>query len=280
MKDGIILIDKESGMTSRDVVNVISKKFNTRKVGHTGTLDPLATGLMIVCVNKGTKLVELLTNHDKSYIAKVKLGLKTDTYDITGSIIEENYDYHLEKEKTCEVLNSFVGTYLQEVPIYSAIKVNGKKLYEYARNNERVNLPKHQVTIKEIKLLEFNQYSFSFYVSVSKGTYIRSLINDISNKLGIPATMEGLRRISVDQFDIKDAKKVEDVTIDDIIDIKESLNIPKIVVNGILEKKIKNGAKIDNIYEHEMIMFIDNGDNVLAIYKKYNEEFMKPYKMF
>ena len=279
MKDGILLIDKPSGITSRDVVNLLCKKLNTRRIGHTGTLDPLATGLMVVCVNKATKLVELLTNHDKSYIAKVKLGIKTDTYDITGNVIEENNNYEIDKEELDKVLKSFIGTYNQEVPIYSSIKVNGKRLYEYARNNETVTLPKHLVTIKEIELLDFNEDSFTFRVMVSKGTYIRSLINDISNKTGICMTMEELRRITVDKFDIKDAKKIEDITYDDLIDIKEIVNFPVVTIKDELEKKIKNGVKIKNIYNYDMVLFIDSFGNNLAIYKN-EDDYLKSYKVF
>lgn len=279
MKDGILLIDKPSGITSRDVINLLCKKLNTRRIGHTGTLDPLATGLMVVCVNKATKLVELLTNHDKSYIAKVKLGIKTDTYDITGNVIEENNNYEIDKEELDKILKSFIGTYHQEVPIYSSIKVNGKRLYEYARNNETVTLPKHLVTIKEIELLDFNKDSFTFKVMVSKGTYIRSLINDISNKTDICMTMEELRRITVDKFDIKDAKKIEDISYDDLIDIKEIVNFPVVTIKDELEKKIKNGVKIKNIYNYDMVLFIDSFGNNLAIYQ--NEDgYLKSYKGF
>ena len=279
MKDGILLIDKPSGITSRDVVNLLCKKLNTRRIGHTGTLDPLATGLMVVCVNKATKLVELLTNHDKSYIAKVKLGVKTDTYDIIGNVIEENNNYEIDKEELDKVLKSFIGTYNQEVPIYSSIKVNGKRLYEYARNNETVTLPKHLVTIKEIELLDFNEDSFTFRVIVSKGTYIRSLINDISNKTGICMTMEELRRITVDKFDIKDAKKIEDISYDDLIDIKEIVNFPVITIQDDLEKKIRNGVKIKNIYNYDMVLFIDSFGNNLAIYQN-EDDYLKSYKGF
>ena len=279
MKDGILLIDKPSGITSRDVINLLCKKLNTRRIGHTGTLDPLATGLMVVCVNKATKLVELLTNHDKSYIAKVKLGIKTDTYDITGNVIEANNNYEIDKEELDKVLKSFVGTYNQEVPIYSSIKVKGKRLYEYARNNETVLLPKHLVTIKEIELLDFNKDNFTFRVIVSKGTYIRSLINDISNKTGICMTMEELRRITVDKFDIKDAKKIEDISYEDLIDIKEIVNFPVVTIKDELEKKIRNGVKIKNIYNYDMVLFIDKESNNLAIYQ--NEDgYLKSYKVF
>ena len=279
MKDGILLIDKPSGMTSRDVVNKLCKKLNTRKIGHTGTLDPLATGLMVVCVNKATKLVELLTNHDKSYIAKVKLGIKTDTYDITGKVIEENSNYQLTEKEIKNVLESFVGTYNQEVPIYSSIKVNGKRLYEYARNNESIALPKHLVTINETELLDFQKKSFTFKVSVSKGTYIRSLINDISDKTNICMTMEQLRRITVDRFSVNDAKKIEDISYEDLIDIKDVVDFPIIRVTDNLEKKIKNGVKIENTFNCERVLFIDSLGNNLAIYENV-DGYLKSYKGF
>jgi len=281
MKDGIILIDKPKGLTSRDVVNIVGKRLNTRKIGHTGTLDPLATGLMVLCVNKATKLVELLTNHDKSYIATVKLGIKTDTYDITGKILEKNDNYKLDINELNKVLNSFIGEYEQEVPIYSAIKVNGKKLYEYARNNEKVLLPKHLVTIKDIKLLDFNDEMFSFYVSVSKGTYIRSLINDISIKLGILMTMSELRRITIDKFNLDKAKNIDEVSYDDVLEISDIVDFPVVVLNDqYLEKKVRNGVDILNTYHNDMVLFQDKMKNNIAIYKTSKEEKMHLYKMF
>lgn len=278
MKNGIILIDKEKNMTSRDVVNIISKKLNTRKVGHTGTLDPLATGLMIICVNKATKLVDMITSHEKTYVAKVRVGVKTDTYDITGKILEEK-KCSLKKEELINTLNSFIGKYMQEVPIYSAVKVNGKKLYEYARNNMEVELPKHEVEIKEIELLDFNNDSFSFKVKVSKGTYIRSLINDIGNKLNILMTMEELRRISVENYDVSNAKKVNDITEKDIVLVKDFLDVKKIIVDDKLEKKIRNGVKIENVYNTDKVLFLDKNNNEIALYQE-NNGFLSVYCMF
>ena len=179
--DGVLIVNKEKGVTSRDVVNKICKILNTKKVGHTGTLDPIATGVLVVCVGKATKLVEILTSEDKEYIATVKLGVLTDTLDTDGKVLEEK-DVFIKKEDLVRTLNSFVGFYDQEVPIYSAVKINGKKLYEYARSNIKVDLPKRRVEIKKIELLEFNKDHYKFKVLVSKGTYIRSLIKDINDK--------------------------------------------------------------------------------------------------
>jgi len=147
--DGIVLVDKKVGYTSRDIVNIISKKLNTKKVGHTGTLDPIASGVLIICVGKATKLVKLLTSEDKEYIATITLGILTDTLDTEGKILKEE-KIHINKSDIEDVLNTMRGKYIQEVPIYSAIKVNGKKLYEYAREGKEVILPKREVNIYDI----------------------------------------------------------------------------------------------------------------------------------
>ncbi len=272
--DGIILINKEKNITSRDVVNMVCKKLNTSKVGHTGTLDPIATGLMVLCVNEGLKLVELLTNHDKDYIAKVRLGIKTDTYDITGNVLEEK-EVKLNKDDLVNVLNSFVGEYYQTVPIYSSVKVNGKKLYEYARNNIDVVLPKHLVKISNISLIDFNDNNFTFKVTVSSGTYIRSLINDIGEKLNTLMTMEELQRTRVGEYSLDNATDIDNLNIIPVID---AINIKKIEVDDTLFKKISNGVKIDNIYQTKMVMFTK--DNIpISIYKDDNG-IMKSYRVF
>lgn len=273
--DGIILINKEKGITSRDVVNMICKKYNTTKVGHTGTLDPIATGLMVICIGEGLKLVELLTGLDKDYIAKVKLGIKTDTYDITGKVIEKKNDFKLDKEKIESVLNSFNKEYLQEVPIYSSIKVNGKKLYEYARENKHVELPKHLVKVSKIKLLDYKSDSFTFSVTVSSGTYIRSLINDIGNSLNIPMTMESLSRTRIGEYYLDNATNIENINI---IPMIEAINIKKIEVDKSLLKKVSNGVKIPNIYNESIIMFTYQKKPV-SIYKDDNKTLVS-YRVF
>ncbi|MDD5980036.1 MAG: tRNA pseudouridine(55) synthase TruB, partial [bacterium] len=178
--DGILLINKEKNYTSRDVVNIVGKYLNTKKVGHFGTLDPMATGLLILGVGKYTKFQKVMDKEIKEYEVSVKLGVKTDTYDITGNILEEEQTNNIDFDKLKKDLLSFKKRYYQEVPIYSAVKVNGKKLYEYARCNEKVILPKKEVelySITNIKLIDDTLY---FNVVVSKGFYIRSLINDLS----------------------------------------------------------------------------------------------------
>ena len=207
--NGFILVNKPKGITSRDVVNQIEKILNT-KAGHTGTLDPMAEGVLLICLGKATKLTEIMTAKTKEYIAEVTLGIETDTLDTEGKIIKENKQNITEKQ-VIDALKKFKKTYLQEVPKYSAIKVNGKKLYEYARENKEVVLPKKEVTIYDIKLLDFKDNKFSFYAKVSKGTYIRSLIRDIAYSLNTLGIMSKLARTSQGKFKLEDT-----VTIDEI----------------------------------------------------------------
>ena len=273
--NGIVLINKEKGLTSRDVVNMVCKKLNTHRIGHTGTLDPIATGLMILCVGEGLKLVELLTGLDKDYIAKVKLGIKTDTYDITGKVLEKKNEYNFSKEELIRVLNSFNGEYWQTVPIYSSVKVKGKKLYEYARSGMEVSLPKHLVKISNIELLELTSDSFTFSVSVSSGTYIRSLINDIGDRMGIPMTMEELTRTRVGEYKLEESTAIDILNIIPIID---AINIKKVEVNDELFKKVSNGVKLKNEYKEKIIMFTKNNQAV-SIYKE-DSGILKSYRVF
>jgi len=266
--NGIVLINKEKGKTSRDVVNLLSKKFNTRKVGHAGTLDPLATGLLIIGINNGTKILELLTMDEKEYIATVKIGIQTDTYDITGNIIEEKKDFSIDKEYLENTLKSFIGKYYQEVPKYSAVKINGKKLYEYARNGEEIELPKRFVEIKEIELLEFKEDEFKFKVLVSKGTYIRSLINDIGKKINIPCTMKELIRTKSGNFLLENSCLIDEVNENNLLKIEDALNYQRVYLDDfLLIKKVMNGNSIELDLNSQYISLFDN-DKFLAIYKK------------
>lgn len=286
MKNGILIIDKPKGITSRDVVNEVCKKLNTKKVGHTGTLDPLATGVLIICVNEATKVIELLTSDDKSYLAEVEVGKLTDTLDITGNILDEVKDIEVDNKKLKKILSSFVGEYLQEVPLYSAVKVNGRRLYDYARKNEKVELPKRLVKIKEISLVEeynSNSNSFKFLVSVSKGTYIRSLIRDIGDKYHVLMTMKNLKRIKQGSFTIDNAISLEEISYDKVIKISDCLsNIKKEIVDEKLSFKIKNGVKLNKISDDDFVMFLDSDNTLLAIYQKDDKDFtkIKPYCVF
>ena len=278
--NGIIIIDKEKNITSRDVVNKVSKILGTKKIGHTGTLDPLATGVLVLCVGRATKLVDLITGYDKEYIAEVCLGTLTDTLDVTGNVLKEKVT-KISKKEIENVLNSFMPGYEQEVPIYSAVKINGKKLYEYARNNEDVILPKRYIKINSIKLIsdivyENDKTYFSFITNVSKGTYIRSLINDIGKKLNTFGTMVELRRIKQGNFKIEDSTPLDNIKI---ISLEEILkDYCKVEVDEELYKKISNGVKIKNEYNIDIVDFTHK-TKVIAIYKN-EDNFLKAYKMF
>ena len=283
--NGILIIDKPKSITSRDVVNKVVKRFNTKKVGHTGTLDPIATGVLVVCVGSATKLVDELTCNDKEYIASVELGTLTDTLDNTGKILKEEKCIKI-KEEIITALNSFKGKYMQEVPIYSAVKINGKKLYEYARENIDINLPKREVEVSNIELLGDIEYRnaktyFSFRCSVSKGTYIRSLIRDIALKLNTVGIMTDLRRIRQGKFNIEDSINIDNINEKSLIDIVDVLDYKKIELTSSKEKEVLNGAIIDNIYDSDEVLFIKDSE-AIALYKKYDKDDkkLKPYKMF
>lgn len=282
--DGILLVNKPKGLTSRDVVNEASKILKTKKIGHTGTLDPMATGVLVLCVGKATKLVELLTNHDKTYEAEVILGIKTDTYDITGKVLQDEAT-NFNDNQIKDMINSFPKQYEQEVPIYSAVKIKGKKLYEYARNNETIDLPKRLVSIYNLKLLnvknENNHTNFAFMADVSKGTYIRSLINDMALSLNTNGIMSALKRIKCGEFTLDMCYSLDEIKANKfkIITIEEALkDYHTIEVDDDLYKKISNGMKIENTYNKELIVFTKN-QKVIAIYKTF-DNFCKPYKMF
>ena len=280
MKDfgTILYINKPKDVTSFDVVNTISKNFGIKRVGHTVKLDPLATGVLIVTVGKACKIVELLTSKDKEYIATVELGYETDTYDNTGKVLNKcEIPSNLNIK---EILNSYKKTYMQEVPIYSAVKKDGKKLYEYARENKKVELPKKEVTIKEIDLLENNNNTFKFKCLVTKGCYIRSLIHDIGKSLGVYATMTDLKRTKQGNITITDTDSIYDINNLKIHSIVYTLNYQKIVVDTDLEKKISNGMPInDNWNILDKVIFINKNSKLLAIYSKENN-ILKSFKNF
>ena len=279
--NGVIIVDKDKDFTSRDVVNVVSKSLGTKKVGHTGTLDPLATGVLVICVGSATKLVEILTCNDKEYVAEITLGIKTDTGDITGNVIETK-EVEINNNDIKEVLKSYQKKYNQTVPLYSAIRIDGKKLYEYARENKEIELPSREVDIKKIELIDkIKDNVFSIKCSVSKGTYIRSLVEDIASSLNTVGTMSNLRRIKQGIFQIEDANKLEDIRNNKykLITIEEVLkNYYTVDLDDELEFKVKNGTKIKNIYNEDIVVFKKN-NQVLAVYKD-DEGCLRMWKMF
>lgn len=284
MKNGVLIVNKESGPTSRDVVNKVSKKLGIKKIGHTGTLDPLASGVLVMCIGKATKLVEMLTAIDKEYIAVMNLGFETDTLDITGTKTCES-NFLIDEKKVKKVLESFIGKSYQQVPLYSAIKINGKKLYQYARDNEKITPPEKEIEVYEIELLNFRDNEITFKVIVSKGTYIRSLIRDIGYKLGTHGTMKKLIRTKQGYFDIDNAYKIENILHDDykIIPVEEVLKgYETIVADDVLYSKIKNGQIIDKIFKSKYCVFVNKDNKIIALYQEYAKDNSKakPYKMF
>ena len=247
--DGIILINKGKNCTSNNVVNKVKHILN-EKTGHIGTLDPSATGLLPILIGKGTKLSQYLINHDKEYEVELKLGIKTDTADAEGKIVDEREvpDNIIEKENVLNVLNSFIGKQKQVPPMYSAIKVNGKKLYEYARKNVEVEIQARDIEICKIKLNTINktEKTVAFTVKCSKGTYIRSLCEDIAEKLGTVGYMKELNRTKVGIFSIQDSITVEE--LEKYSTDKEKLNGYLIKIESIFSKIYgdNNKIKLDN----------------------------------
>ena len=279
--NGLIVINKPQNLTSRDVVNILNKKLNTKKIGHTGTLDPLATGVLVCLVGKYTKLVNLITAYDKEYITQIKLGIKTDTLDITGNIIEENNNINITKEQILEVFKNFPKTYDQEVPIYSAKKVGGKKLYEYARSNIHITLPKTTVNIYSLELLDYTNNIITFKTTVSKGTYIRSLIKDICLKLNTIGTMNSLIRTKQGNFSLTNSYTLEDINNNNyhLLNIKEFLNYPVIELPNLILNKVLNGNSIPNTFNIKDYVIFTYQNKEIAIYKL-NKKDLKPYIMF
>lgn len=209
--NGVIIIDKPKGYTSHDVVNIIRKELNIKKAGHTGTLDPNATGVLPILIGDATKISKYLIEHNKTYIAEIKLGEATDTGDSEGKIIETKDVPEFDEDIINGILKEFKGKQNQLPPMYSAIKINGKKAYEYAREGKVAELKEREIEILEIKLIEYTKNKITFEVNCSKGTYIRVLCEDIAKKLGTVGYMQNLRRTKIDKFDIENAIIIEEI---------------------------------------------------------------------
>lgn len=270
--NGVILINKEKGISSFGVVAKIRKILNIKKVGHTGTLDPEATGLLPILVGNGTKISKYLIEHDKTYIARLKFGIKTDTADSEGEIIKkDNFKLNKKDENFyIESFNSFVGKMSQFPPKYSAIKVNGKKLYEYARENKDVEIKAREVEIYSIKILYINydENEIDFEVSCSKGTYIRTLCEDIAKKLKTCGYMKELKRTRIDNFKLEDAitleeleqnKDNEEFLKNNIISIEKVFeNKNRINLNERKKELFLNGVKLTNDLEDDIYLVYSN----------------------
>lgn len=277
--NGVIVVNKPKGITSRDVVNKLVKVFGTKSIGHIGTLDPMATGVLVCLIGKYTKLGSIMVNHDKEYIATFKLNVLTDTLDIEGKVLD-TADKKISLEDMQGAIEHFNGlTYMQEVPIYSAVKVNGKKLYDYARNNEDVILPKKEVTIYKLELVSFED-EVKIKCKVSKGTYIRALIRDICAYLGTYGVMTDLVRTKLGDYDISDAYSLDDISngkyklysLEDIFDLDVRY------INDDNHKQIYNGNIVKD--KNSNYILYKEGDKAVAFYTRINEEELKPLIMF
>ena len=272
MLDGIIILNKQKGCTSHDVV-AKTKRLLKEKVGHTGTLDPNATGVLPLLVGQGTKLSAYLIEHDKEYIATLKLGEKRDTADSEGAIIEERQiDYSvLQKENVEKILQSFIGKQEQIPPMYSAIKINGKKLYEYARKNEKIELDPRHIEIYKMDLIDIIKDTIIFKVQCSKGTYIRSLCEDIAKRLNTVGYMQDLERSRVGKFDIKDSITIEE--LEQNIEDSEFINQHLITIENYFKDKesIKLNEKRLSLFLNGVKLTHNLTDDMYKIYDENNK---------
>lgn len=286
--NGIIVINKPKNYTSHDVVAKVKKILNIKKVGHTGTLDPNATGVLPLLLNDGTKLSKYLIEHDKEYEVVLKLGIQTDTADFEGKIIaEDKFELsNITKEQIKEIMQSFIGKQEQIPPMYSAIKVNGKKLYEYARSGQTVEIKPRQIEIYNIELLKIcaDQNEIEFRVECSKGTYIRSLCEDIATKIGTIGFMKELNRTKVGKFSIKESISIEELENkkDDIEFLKKSIitiekffeQNEKIELNNNELEKFLNGVKL-KFQRQDGIYNVYNNGKYIGIGVVTNNEFKR-----
>lgn len=273
--DGIIIINKTKGCTSHDIVYKIKKMLN-EKVGHTGTLDPMAEGVLPILVGKGTLTSKYLINHDKKYIVELQLGTKTDTADGEGRIVKQQpVNKEILTTKNIEkILQSFVGKQEQIPPIYSAIKINGKKLYEYARKGQEIELKPRKIEIYNIKLINYSveEKQIKFEVFCGKGTYIRSLCEDIAIKFGTVGYMKSLKRIQVGDFKIEDS-----ITIDELNNIIQKNELDKTKTIITLEKLFEKipSIRLDNrkleLFLNGVMLTQKQNEGVYKIYNQKNE---------
>ncbi|GGA62671.1 tRNA pseudouridine(55) synthase TruB [Ornithinibacillus halotolerans] len=291
--DGILPLWKPKGMTSHDCVMKIRRLFGTRKVGHTGTLDPEVEGVLPICIGQATKIVQFLTETKKIYVAELTLGTSTETEDAYGNIVEEVTVEKIPSLQEIEnVLQSFVGEIKQVPPMYSAVKVNGKKLYEYARANETVDRPVRKVFIHDINLLSTEEKSITFRVTCSKGTYIRTLCVDIGEELGYPAHMSFLVREATGEITKEDTitfEEIESASADKrhefLLPITNGLtHLDTLQVDTETKQKVLNGQKLikPKIITDTKPFKVMHGERILAIYAVHpnKEQEIKPIRVF
>lgn len=276
--NGIIVINKPQDWTSHDCVAVMRRATGIKRIGHTGTLDPMATGVLPICIGTATRIMEYMDLDWKTYRATLKLGIETDTEDIWGEVISEKSTEGISKEQIVQVVNSFIGEIEQIPPKYSALKVNGKKLYEYARAGQEVKIKSRKITVKEIIINDISGDNVDLTITCSKGTYIRTICSDIGKKLGCGATMSSLVRTASGIFKLKDAIEIEDIKkmskeeiLDRLIDTDVSLvHFGKINLDAKKAKDFVNGKKIRR--KEIDIVGESNHQNMYNIY--YSNEFL------
>ncbi len=278
--DGIYLINKPTGITSRDLVDGLGRKFSTKKVGHTGTLDPFADGLMILTVGKATKAGMFLEALDKRYEATLKLGAKTDTGDLTGTVIETTPLIDLYEQFVNDTLESFIGESTQIPPMYSAIKQNGVPLYELAREGKTVPREPRKIQIFEIKLIALTKDSIRFSVRCSKGTYIRTLGEDIAAKFGLVGHLTSLTRIAIGQYKLAAAKTIDKVTTDHKLTVYQALSfIDQVMIKDPIQiKAIMDGKPFMIQHPKPRLLLLDGQQQVLAIYDRFEGHVFKPVR--
>lgn len=275
MLNGIILLDKEEGLTSRTIDNKIQRLFETRKVGHLGTLDPFATGLLVIGVNKGTKCLTYIDDSRKTYVATLVLGKKTSTGDLTGEIIEEKEVKTLDLKTIEDVLASFLGKGEQIPPMTSAIKVNGQALYKIAHKGLEVERKPRPIEIFSIRVIEYKDNILVFETEVSRGTYIRVLGEDIALKLGTVGYLSALRRTKVDNISIEDAVKIGDLTIDNLHNAVNMISITHYDINDVEYQLVMNGRKLWLKSNEEKLLLVHNNECV-AVYSKFEDKHYQP----
>lgn len=272
---GLILLNKPKGITSFSAVNKLKWLAQEKRVGHTGTLDPLATGLLPVFIGRATALAGIMLDADKSYIADVKLGITTDTCDITGTVLAEK-SVSVTREQLLKALEAFKGKIMQTPPIYSALKKDGVRLYELARQGKTVDIEAREITVSSLELLDFDGEAFKISVDCSKGTYIRSLCRDIGEALGCGATMTDLIRIATGGFDIKDAVSLDDLTRENITDyiLPEETALTYLTEVRVTEKqavRFSNGGQLsyerlkNSNFSDGQLLRVKCGDTFLGV---------------
>lgn len=276
--NGIIVINKPQDWTSHDCVAVMRRATGIKRIGHTGTLDPMATGVLPICIGTATRIMEYMDLDWKTYRATLKLGIETDTEDIWGEVISEKSTEGISKEQIVQVVNSFIGEIEQIPPKYSALKVNGKKLYEYARAGQEVKIKSRKITVKEIIINDISGDNVDLTITCSKGTYIRTICSDIGKKIGCGATMSSLVRTASGIFKLKDAIEIEDIkkmSKEEILDRLIDTDVPlvhfgKINLDAKKAKDFVNGKKIRR--KEIDIVGESNHQNMYNIY--YSNEFL------